>query len=403
MCKRSRRLSRWYFFSASMLLASTLIGCQSSHEKWVNAADQRWLSVRTVLMLDMAQQQFDTGDLEQSERTVKEAMTIDPTNAQLHVLAGRIELERGHLERSYHMFNAAIMLDGTLAEAHYYQALVFQRWQNYQAAYDSYTLAYEARPDNSAYLIARGEMLVSLGRIDEAIVLLEEKLNYFDQNASLRAAIGHMYDMNGQDDKAVSYFRQASILDPDNLKVVEELGLSQIAAEQYEQGIETLTRLLAKAEMQDRHDLKRVLASAYIEVGRLQDARDILIEVSRKDPADVDNWIELGELAWKNRDYGGTLQAAHRVISLAPYRHEGYLLAGMVWQKRGRVEDALSNYDQAAQLAPNSAMPLILRGITLQKEGRNQAAAEAYRQSLQREPDNIRAKKLLQMVADASQ
>ncbi len=386
-----------------MLLASTLIGCQSNHEKWVNAAEDRWLSVRTALMLDMAQQQFDTGDLEQAERTVKEAMTIDPTSPELHVLAGRIELEQGHLERSYHLFNAAIMLDDKLAEAHYYQALVFERWQNYEVAFDEYTKACEAEPDNPAYLIARGEMLVSLGRTDEAITLIEDKLTYFDQNAGMRAALGHMYDISGRSDKAVSYFRQATVLDPENIKLAEELALAQVAAGRHDDGIDSLKQLLDNPELQDRNDLRQVLAAAYVKIGRLSDAKDVLMRIVRKDPADVDNWIKLGELAWKQEDYGGTLQAAHRVISLAPHRHEGYLLAGMVWQKRGRVDDALSNFDQAAQLAPDSATPLLLRGITLQKAGRRQAAADAYRQSLSREPDNVRAKKLLQSVADAGQ
>ena len=70
----------------------------------------------------------------------------------------------------------------------------------------------------------------------------------------------------------------------------------------------------------------------------------------------------------------------------------------MVWNKRERLDRALSMFVRAAGLAPNNTTPLILRGISLQKSARRAAAAEAYNEALKRNPEDIRAQRLLAQV-----
>ena len=61
---------------AVALLVLLGVGCKSTsnHEKSVIAADQRWKTMRSTLILQMAQQQFDAGDLEQAERNTQRSV-----------------------------------------------------------------------------------------------------------------------------------------------------------------------------------------------------------------------------------------------------------------------------------------------------------------------------------------
>lgn len=387
--------------TAITLLASSLFGCASknSHDQWVDSADNRWKSLRSAAMLDMAQDRFDAGSLDQAEKTVTEAAAIDSTNPQLHLLAGRIALERGQLERAYRLFQLSAELNANIPDTFYYQGVVLQRWKQYDAALDAYQAAYDLDKDNPARLLAVGEILIELDREQEAIELLEDKKYYFDQNAGLRALLGHLYRMQDEPKLAVENFRQATMLNADNMRLHEELAFSQGEAGSYTDAATTLRMLLALPEYQNRSDLKRSLAQAEAEIGRFQSARDIYIELTRKDPSHTADWLRLGEVCWKLDDTGGALIAANRAISLSPQRSEGYLLAGMVWQKRGRIQDALDMFDRAADLAPQDATPLILRGLSLQKTDRLAAAAEAYEEALRRNPDDHRAERLLSQVA----
>ncbi len=381
--------------AAALLLLPALVGCQKNHEKNVSIAKDRYLQLRSGLMLTMAQQQFDTGDLDLAEKSVKDAMSVDPTNPRLHVLGARIALERGKLERAYHLLNLAIEQDPNLPEAHFYQGVVHQRWQQYDRAHDRYQQAYELRADDAGFLMAMAEMLVAMDRQSEALELLEAKLTYFDQHSGLRLAIGQIYQVQGDHDKAAEYFKQASLLRPDDLKIKEELALELAAANKLDAAAEQLEDLLDESSHRDRLDLRRALIAVYMKQDKQRAAREMLQQLVRLDANTAEDWLQLAELNWAQGDVGGTLTAANRVVTLAPQRHEGYLLMGMVWQKRHRIDDALRMFDRSAELAPDNAVPLILRGIALEKAGRREAAVAAYRQALARQPGDERAARLL--------
>lgn len=389
--------------AGAVLLATA--GCNSSqtksHKAKVNAANQRWLGMRSTLMLQMAQQQFDTGDLEQSEKTTAEAISIDSKNGRLHVLAGRIALERGQLERAYQRLQTASELDPKLAEAHYYQGIVMQRWQRYDDALAAYRKAYELQADNPGYLLAISEMLISTDKVEEARALLTEKAAYFDQSAAIRAALGQVYLIQNQPAQAADFFRQASLLRPDDMQLVESLAMAQLEAGQNEAAIVSFERLAKDEKRSSTRHIQFALATAYERNGQFDQAKNIYLKLSRHDSTDAEAWIKLGEIAWAQKDVPGTLLAANRVINSAPKRSEGYMLAGLVWQKRGNVDEALRSFDRAAELAPQSNEAVILRGITLQQAGRASAAAQAYAEALRRRPDDSRAKELLASVPEA--
>jgi len=400
------------------LLAAVLLGgCsskQGQHKKWVDSADARWNGMRATALTDMAQGQFDSGQLDQAQATVRDAAAIAPHDPAVHLLAGRIALENGLLERAHQHFGVCIEkstpkpdedADASApapkatgkhaAEAFYFRAVVLQRWQRQDEALADYQMAAELDPEHPRRALAVAETLVSLDRVDEAAALLEDKKIYFDQNAGCRALLGHIHNMRGEYALAVENFREAALLDPTNMRIQEELAFAQVRSEDWAQAAVTLGELTAHEDHAHRDDLWRALATAEAANGRLEESRDILARLTRRNPGAVADWIRLGETCWKMEDLGGALIAANRTVDLAPRRHEGYLLAGLVWQKRERPHEALQMFDAAADAAPTNATPVILRGIALQQSDRLAAAAEAYREALKRDPQDPRAAKLL--------
>jgi tetratricopeptide (TPR) repeat protein len=372
----------------------------STHKTNRQLAAEQWQRVRSDYKLRMAQQQFDTGDLDQAEITLVEAITDDPRNGRLHLLAGRIALERGLLEKAAQRLSRAIEFDPKLAEAHYLMGIVHQRWKQYDKAYDAYTRAYELQADNVAFLLTRGEMLVALDRTDEALAIFREKLDYFDQSAGLRMAIGQLLMSQQQYAEAVEYLRQGSAMLPDDEKALEDLAMARLAARQYKEAIIDFQRLLRTVKDERQTPILRAVGAAFIGAGQLDEAREAFVTLTQLNRQDVEAWIKLAEISLAQNDLAATLSAASRVIALASHRHEGYLIAGIVWQKRGEVDKALSNFDRAAQLAPTEVDAVILRGITLEQAGRKTAAAAAYAEAQRRRPTDPRAARLLAGVQD---
>ena len=387
-----------------LLLAAvlSLTGChanQKGHDVNVKDANARWSNIRSEHKLQIAKQQFETGDLDQSEKTLLEAIAADPLNARLWSLAGRIALERGQLEKCAQRLTKAIEIDPKLPEAYYFRGIVQQRWKQFDRAYADYTKAYELQADNVNFLLATSEMLVAMERNADAIALLEGKATYFDQNAGIRVAIGQLYLLKNDFAKASEYFRQASLLRPDDLQILEDLAMARIGARNFKDAISDLQRLINECKPERKVELTHTLAQAYMNADRIDDARKAYLDLTRIDRNDVECWIKLSEISILKEDLGAALSAANRVISLASHQPEGYLLAGLVWQKRKEIDKALSHFDRAAQIAPGEVDAVILRGITLEQAGRFDAARVAYQEALRRKPEDERAKKLLAQVS----
>ena len=385
-----------------------LTGCASNkHKEWVDQADNRWHGLRTHVMLETATNQFNAGQLKQAEKTVTDAASADPNNPKLFTLAGRIALEKGELEYAFKLFSHALVLDEAStqpnAEPYYYQGVILQRWHKHDDALERYQAAHRFEPDNPSRLLAVVEMLVTLDRFDEAIEQLESRLTYFDTNAAMRVALGHIYGLKSEPKKAATFYRSATLLAPDEHIIREELARTLIEANEPDEAARVLRDLLKNPEYTNRTDLMRRLATAELSAGRVADARQTYIDLTNIESDMPADWIKLGELSWRMEDLGGTLIAANRVMDLAPNRHEGYLLAGMVWQKRDRLADALRLYDHAAKLAPKDTTPLLMRGLALQKIGKPAAAAKAYEAALKRNPNDARAKRLLTSARAAMQ
>ena len=394
------------FASVAVLATAVLAGCsdnKATHKENVTAAKKRWQTMRSTQMLAMAQQQFDTGDLETAESTLLEAISVDPQNARLHVLAGRIGLERSELERAHQRFTRAIEYDDEFAYAHYYRGIVLQRWKQYPEARAAYERAWELQPDNVVFLLAISEMHVALGDIDAAVALLEGKVGYFAHNGGIRLALGQLYGLKNDFKSAARWTREAAILIPDDTGVQEDLAYTQLKAGLYAEAARTFERLTRQTNATDRPALFHAVARAYTETDRLQDAKAVYLDLRRAHPRDAEVWIKLAEIAWADEQYTDALFAARRAITFAKDRPEAYIIAGMVWQKRDRTAEALEMFDTAARVAPDSAEPLLLRGITLQRAGKLAAAAEAYREAKQRQPNDARVDQLLSGVSQVDE
>ena len=132
-------------------------------------------------------------------------------------------------------------------------------------------------------------------------------------------------------------------------------------------------------EYQKRDDLLALLADSYVAVEQPEQARPIYLQLTRKNPENDDAWIKLAEVAWSIGDTSRVIQASRKVLVLAPQRHEGYLLLGMVDAQAKRFKLAVQWYEKANRIEPDAIDPYLLKGIALEALGQTNQAANAYR------------------------
>ncbi|QDU70203.1 tetratricopeptide repeat protein [Mucisphaera calidilacus] len=385
---------------AVALAAVFAIGCESTRDvdQHKVEADARWWDLRGNMILEQAQYQFDNSELDQAEATLHEAMRISPENPRLLILAGRIALERGELERAAIALRSAAEADPQDAVAHYYLGIVEQRWQRTQAARDHYARAAELDPDNLEYLLAHAESEVALGNDAQAVALMEQRLGYFAHHAALHHALGRAMVLVDRRVEALDHLHEAAILDPDNLTYRTDLAFELVDSGQPEEAGRILAELLKDPRYAERHDLRRAYARACEEASRWAEARRLYRDLCQKQDPLAQDLLGLARMSWQLGDATGAERAAARVIERHPNNSAAMIWLGLAALERDDALQASRWFEMVTALTPEDAQGWALYGTSLQRLGRLPEAVEAYRKAHEIDPGNPQIRALLSQV-----
>lgn len=386
------------------ITTSGLAGCAGGHGTYttqaIERAEERVAGFKAGTQFDLAHQQFLAGDLEKALRSVENSISIKSDVARSHILYARILIEMDRLENATVALNLALEIEPENVDAHYFSGILFERFSQFDRAYESYSKAATLDPTDAQYIIAAAEMLVQLERLEEASDLLESHLTRFEHNAGLRQNLGHIAMMRGDIQQAVRMLEEASLLAPGDGAVLEDLAQAQIAAREFSDAEYSLRRLLGLQGNSDRRDLKHILARTLIELDRPVEARDLLIQLTHNDDGASDTrvWIDLANVAMILEDSGRMRQASSRLIAMAPHQPEGYVLRAMWQQMQGETASALETLALGARRCPRSGSIAVLQAVYYKASGERELAREATERALALMPDDPGAQRLAQLV-----
>jgi Flp pilus assembly protein TadD len=385
----------WCIAFAALAIALSSTGCQNGKDKNKKEATARWNKARAGVMYSLAQDQFRAGNLDQCRKTVDGALKLDPQNPAVHVLSAKLSIEQGQLESAERELEAARKVAPNYAEAYYLSGIVYQRWQRPETAYEFYTTASDKAPAELAYVMARGEMLVELGRTNEALALLQEKVNYFENSPAIRDAYGQLLVQAGRYGDAVDMFRQATVLAEDDMSLRERFAMALYYDKQYVEAADVLGKLLENDAFKDRADLLAALGQAQLQTGKPRDARRSFEAATDKDPSSSKNWLGLARAAMEASDFKRCELALRKAHALEPKASEPYLLHGYLRIKQERMNDALVSFQKASSLDPEDTVSVCMVGYVYEKTNRKDLAMEQYGKALKMKPNDPLASRLM--------
>lgn len=388
---------------------ATTTGCNAfrGHGKYtqehINKSRERLDQMKSATQYDMAFQTYRAGDLEKAQRLVDVTLAMSPTVVKAHVLRGRIMIERGLLEDALASLKRAEALEPTNVDANYYQAIAYERVLKREDALAYFMKAAELDPSNPQYVVAASEMMIDLGRTQEAEAYLTRQTERFEHNAGVRQTLGHLAMMRDDATTAAVMFNEARLLAPDDSAILEDLTRAQLATGSYGEAEMNVARLLRDPENTGRRDLLHVQARCLTELNRMVEARDVLVQLTSglEGAADTEAWVGLGNVAYVLKDLNRVRISSSRVIALAPDRPEGYMLKALWHRRMGDTDRALLEVERTLQRNPSFASALTLKGIMLADRGQYEEARIALGSALRADPTNSDVAVLLGSVEQA--
>lgn len=384
-----------------LLLLAVVCGCQQDGKKKLTQkeeAQKKWRDARAAVLTSLAKSQYESGNIDQCRQTVAEALKLQPESAPLHVLNAKVLIENSKLELAESELQRARELDTTNAEADYLSGVIYQRWQKNEQAYDYYTRACDKNDTELAYLLARAETLVALGRTPEAYQCLQDKVAFFEHNAVLRHMMGQLLVDLERYPEAIDSLRRASILATDDPGIREDLGMALFYNRQYREAGDIFGRLLKDDKLAKRADLWIAQGECQMQIGRPGEARASFDTATQLNPASSAAWLSLGKAALQLGDTRRAEIVLHKAISLDPGSAEAHLMLGYIRLRQDKVNDALVEFQKAAALDRTDPVSLCMIGYVYEKNGKPQQALKYYSQALKVKPGDELATQLMASV-----
>lgn len=389
-----------------IVIAATLTafsaGCSSDNKKTPSQKEEavkQWNTTRGAVIGQLAKNQYEAGNFDDSRKSIDQAIKLDPQNADFHILSARLWIEQGNLENAEHELELARSYDPKNAEADYYSGVVNQRWQRSEQAYECYSHACDKNPNELAYWLAKAEMLVALDRSPEALALLQSKVADFEHNPVLHHAIGELLVDQGRYAEAVNALRQAMILTPDDQTVREHLALAQFYNHEYRDAADSFQRVLKDEKNAKRADLWLALGECQMQTAQYSDARASFDTATELNPTSSVAWMSLAKVALQLNDQRRAEIVLRKVMQLdGGASSEAHLMFGYLRLRQNKLTEAMGEFQKASALDRSDTVSLCMIGYVLEKAGRPQQAIKYYAQALKIKPHDQMATRLMAAV-----
>jgi tetratricopeptide (TPR) repeat protein len=280
-------------------------------------------------------------------------------------------------------------------EPYYLSGVVYQRWQKLDTAYEFYGKAAERSPAELSYVLAQSEMLVAMNRINDALLLLQARVTYFEHSGAIRDAVGQLMMQQGRFAEAVAMLREASILAEDDPGIHERLALALYRNKDYREASEVISGLVQTDPFSKRVDMFTLLGECQLQLSRPREARASFETASQLDPYSAHTWQCLGRAALETGDFRRAEIALTKSLSVDNAAGETHLLLGYVRLREDRLADALASFKKASALDHTDTVSLCMVGYAFQKLGNPDAANQCYSKALKLNPGDEMARQLI--------
>ncbi len=207
----------------------------------------------------------------------------------------------------------------------------------------------------------------------------------------------------GDFNKALSYFKKAIKLQPDDTTTTEVIlsptleikldfhevwfnqGFALYNLGRFEEAIDSYKKALEIKP--DDHYAWNDIGVALAHLGRFEEAIDSYKKALEIKPDYHMTWLNQGLALYNLGRFEEAIDSYKKALEIKPDSHMTWLNQGFALYNLGRLEEAIDSYDTALEIKPKF-QALLNRGIALADLGRFEEAINSYKKALEIKPDS---------------
>ena len=261
--------------------------------------------------------------------------------------------------------------------------------------------------------------LRELGKHDEAIDFLKNRMDQFPEDPKLLAIMSHCFILNDNLDDAINYLEKAKTLNPKipsvgwnearlllkQKKVDEALDVAQRTNNLFQDDIEGMgvlgsclranrnfdegLKYLNKAIEQNPNYAEALINRALINLDQDDKASALedLEKVFYLKPHITQIWDLMINLTVKNNNYAKAVSLLLEMIEFDPTHEKNYLLVTLYNQEIDDTTLAIENFEKILELRPNDAIIHMNLGLAFRRQNQSSKATKHFKKAILLKPD----------------
>ena len=263
---------------------------------------------------------------------------------------------------------------------------------NIDASMEFFKKAHELSPSNREILIKLATINQTYfpDKVDETIDYYNSLLEFGIDLDKIYYELGHLYLNKSDKIHAVSAFKLAQTLDPENPYYNNSLAYAYIKAELYDDAIEyyqEAIRLNPDAEW--TAIVCHALGAIYAEIKENYEAAEATFNAGIVlDPNNVDIQLSLGDMYMAQNDLDKAIKTYCDAISVEPENYLSYAKAGLALWEKDYLEEAIVAFHKSIEINPNFEIAQNNLGVVyLDGIGDPKASIEYFKNAIEINPN----------------
>ncbi len=283
------------------------------------------------------------------EAILKEDGSHIPSRFNLAVCYTKI----GDVERAIGAYRTLLDQNGTIYEAHVNLAILLDQTGKHQEAGGEFEKALNLRPDDGQAQLNLGMFYMRGNEIDKAYAHLVAAADKGLTSAGLYAALAEAEHARKNEPKSRDYLEKALSLDSQNINLRKQLATSYVDDKNYAKALPILVEIV-RADPTNVEYLY-LLGKSYEQLKAYPQAIAVLEQAVRIKSDYVQAYLTIGVVFYAQKDWSRAAQALSRVIEIQPNEALPHFVLATCLDNLGNAKEAIVQYNKFLELDDGSS------------------------------------------------
>ena len=322
--------------------------------------------------------------IQEAEQQLNSILKARPEDALALNLLGAVRAKQGRLDEAEALFARALRADRDFVGAHMNLAYLYLLKGAPEKTVSELREVHRLVPDDADTSYKLAHLLLTLGRLDECVRIVEEARRSNQLTPPLLTVLGDAYIRKGDAGKAEESYLAALDAQSNNAEAL--LGLALVSQSKGDAKAASLYLSRARALVADSPEMLYRFAVAALKSEQFEDARSALERAAQLKPDEPAYLVALGAVWLKKPDLFEAERVFRRALQLRPDDPRAQMYLGYTLLKQKKYVEARELLEKSAQRDAAAPETFYYLGLIAQEQNEDERAIELFGKAVRLSP-----------------